>query len=107
MTKKNTITQSQDFAPRTNDEIETHVLYGRDKTMTIYTSDPIEIRHLDKKYSRSREIMDNGKVFAVEYVVDKALLTFRTKKRTSTMTDEQRQKARERMKLIKAKAPAL
>lgn len=75
--------------------------------MTIYTSDPIYIRQLDKKYKRSREIMADGKIFAVEYAADKALLTFRAKKRTSTMTPDQRREAGERLRKARTKALAI
>ncbi len=106
-TKTTIITNSKEFAPRQRDEVETHVLYGMDETMTIYTSNPIDIRRFDKIYPRSREIMDNGKIFAVEYKIDKTLLTFRAKKRKSTMTDEQRQKVGERLRKARTQALAI
>ena len=100
MTKKKTtettiITNSKDFASRTTDEIETHVIYDRiHDNMTIYTSDPVQINRLDKIYKRSKEYIDHEKLFAVEYEVDKSLLTFRAKKGKRHLTEEQKEARR-------------
>lgn len=71
------------------EEQETTIVFDRiGDTMRIYTADTTMIALLDKKYSRAKEYTDKGGLYAVEYVADKSLLTFRKKK--MTLTDEQK-----------------
>lgn len=91
------------FAPRTMEEQETTIVFDRGhQNMKIYTADTTMMTKLDKIYKRSKEILDHGKLFAVEYVVNKELLSFRSKRVKRTMTEEQKQAARTRMKKIRA-----
>lgn len=84
------------LAPRTMEEQETTIVFGRtDDTMRIYTSDVTQITMLDKRYPRTKEYTDKGGLYAVEYVVDKDLLSFRTKKVKRTLTPEQKEARRQ------------
>lgn len=77
-------------------EQETVVQYDRNgETMTIYTSDTTQMTRLDKIYSRHKEHRQ-----AVEYVVDKSLLSYRSKRVKRVLTDEQKEAARARMKAM-------
>lgn len=85
------------LAPRTMEEQETIINFGRaGDTMRIYTADTTMITLLDKKYPRAKEYTDKGGLYAVEYVADKSLLTFRTKK--MTLTDEQKKERAARLR---------
>lgn len=87
---------SNKFAPRTMEEQETIINFDRaGDTMRIYTADSTMITLLDKKYPRAKEYTDKGGLYAVEYVVDKDLLSFRTKRRKVTLTPEQREARRQ------------
>lgn len=82
-------------------EQETVVQYDRNgETMTIYTSDTTQMTRLDKIYSRHKEHRQAGEVVAVEYVVDKSLLSYRSKRVKRVLTDEQKEAARARMKAM-------
>lgn len=73
------------------DEQETVVQYDRNgDTMTIYTSDLTQMTRLDKIYPRHKEHKNGGEVVAVEYVTDKGLLSYRSKRIKRNLTDEQR-----------------
>ena len=91
-------------------EQETVVQYDRNgDTMTIYTSDSTQMTRLDKIYKRSREHRQAGEVMAVEYKADKRLLSYRSKRLKSSMTDEQKAAAAARLiemreKTVQAKA---
>lgn len=86
------------LAPRTMEEQETTIVFDRaGDTMRIYTADTTMITYLDKRYPRAKEYTDKGGLYAVEYVVDKNLLSFRTKRRTVNMTDEQKRQAAVRL----------
>lgn len=86
-------------------EQETVVQYDRNgETMTIYTSDSTQqMTRLDKIYSRHKEHRQEGEVVAVEYVVSKRLLSYRSKVPQSSMTDEQRTALSNRMKAARKK----
>lgn len=82
-------------------EQETVVQYGRNgETMTIYTSDTTQMTRLDKIYSRHKEHKQGGEIVAVEYVVDKKLLSYRSKRFKRVLSDEQREAARARFQKI-------
>ena len=84
------------LAPRTMEEQETTIVFDRaGDTMRIYTADTTMITYLDKRYPRAKEYTDKGGLYAVEYVVDKALLSFRTKKTKRTLTPGQREARRQ------------
>lgn len=87
-------------------EQETVVQYGRNgETMTIYTSDTTQMTRLDKIYSRHKEHKQGGEIVAVEYVVDKKLLSYRSKRFKRVLSDEQREAARARFQKIWEKRP--
>lgn len=87
-------------------EQETVVQYDRNgETMTIYTSDSTQMTRLDKIYSRHKEHKQGGEVVAVEYVVDKKLLSYRSKRFKRVLSDEQREAARARFQKIWGKRP--
>lgn len=82
-------------------EQETVVQYDRNgEMMTIYTSDSTQMTRLDKIYQRHKEHRQAGEVVAVEYVVDKGLLSYRSKRGKRVLTDEQKEAARARMKAM-------
>ena len=82
-------------------EQETVVQYDRNgETMTIYTSDTTQMTRLDKIYSRHKEHKQGGEIVAVEYVVDKKLLSYRSKRFKRVLSDEQREAARARFQKI-------
>ena len=86
-------------------EQETVVQYDRDgDTATIYTSDSTQITRLDKIYKRHREHKDNGEIIAVEYVIDKKLVSYRSKRIQRNLTAEQRAIQSARMKTVMKKA---
>jgi hypothetical protein len=71
----------------------------------IYISDPVWMRKLDKLVEQNPEQFipgkvecAEGKVIAKRYTFPKGLITIRTRAKVSTMTEEQRRAASERMK---------
>lgn len=83
-------------------EQETVITIDREtRRATIYTSDTRYINRLDKRYERTREHINNGKIAAVEYEVDEKLISFRSKVTKKNLTEEQRQAFSERMKKSK------
>ena len=85
-------------------EQETVVQFDRDgETMNIYTSDSTIMTKLDKIYKRTREHRADGQLYAAEYVVDKRLLSFRSKLTKRTMTEEEKAVLSERMKRMRAR----
>lgn len=85
-------------------EQETVVQYDRNgETMTVYTTDSTQITRLDKIYQRHKEHKQSGEVIAVEYVVSKRLLSYRSRVPKSNMTDEQRAAFSDRMKAVRKK----
>ena len=86
-------------------EQETVVQYDSNgATMTIYTSDATQMTRLDKIYSRHKEHRQAGEVVAVEYVVDKNLLSYRSRRVKRTLSDEQRAEMVARLKAGREKA---
>ena len=84
-------------------EQETVIQFDRDgETMNIYTSDSTVMTKLDKIYKRKREHRADGQLYAVEYDVDKRLLSFRSKLTKRTMTEEEKAVLSERMKRMRA-----
>ena len=80
-------------------EQETVVQYDRNgETMTVYTTDSTQITRLDKIYQRHKEHKQAGEVVAVEYVVDKKLLSYRSRRVKRTLSDEQRAEMVARLK---------
>ena len=64
---------------KTLEEQETTIIFDRaGATARIYTADNTMITQLDKKYKRTKEYRDKGDLDAVEYEIDKSLLSFRT-----------------------------
>lgn len=85
-------------------EQETVVQYDRNgETMTVYTTDSTQITRLDKIYQRHKEHKQAGEVVAVEYVVDKKLLSYRSKRVKPVLSDEQRAAARARLQTMREK----
>lgn len=86
-------------------EQETVVQYDRNgETMTIYTSDTTQMTRLDKIYSRHKEHRQAGEVVAVEYVVDKSLLSYRSKRVKRALTDDEKASLTARLQAWREKA---
>lgn len=75
----------------------------------IYTADPVWIRKMDKlrdaypeTFRETEECMKDGAVISKRYVFPKKLISIRSKKATSNMTEEQKQAARERLRALRA-----
>lgn len=78
-------------------EQETTINFSRDEiNANLWTCDSTMITKLDKIYPRSKEHKDeDGNVWAVEYEMDKTLLSYRKAKRKGTpMTEEHKAKLR-------------
>lgn len=87
------------FAGLPVNEQETVITIDREtRRATIYTSDTRYINKLDKRYERTREHINNGKIAAVEYDVDEKLISFRSGIVKQNLTEEQRQKIAARLK---------
>ena len=85
-------------------EKETVISFDRESdTMRIYTADSVMMNRLSKlkAYKMTRERKNGGRVVSREYEADKHLLTLRSKRVISTMTDEQKQNAAERLKKMR------
>lgn len=88
------------------DERETIISFGRQEPgCEIYTSDDKIMTKLDKlckssdHYSLKKEGVISGTVVDKVYTLDdKSLIAFRGKKKSETMTDEQKEAASERLK---------
>lgn len=74
----------------------------RKKEAHIYTADPVVLRKLssNSEYQLVKEYVNGGRVIAKDFTFDKKLITLRSKKKTVTLTDEQKAQASERMKVI-------
>ena len=77
-------------------------------TAELYTADSVWMRKLDKlveqnpeQFKPGREETYKGEVVAKRYLFPKRFISIRSRDRESTMTDEQRQQASERMKQLK------
>ena len=78
-------------------------------TAELYTADPVMIRKMDKlvednteQFSGKVHSMYQGEVYAKKYFFPKRFVTIRTKDIKRNVSEEQREKARERMKHINA-----
>lgn len=86
-------------------EQETVVQYDRNgETMTVYTTDSTQITRLDKIYQRHKEHKQAGEVVAVEYVVDKKLLSYRSKRVKRALTDDEKASLTARLQAWREKA---
>ena len=88
-------------------EQETSINFSRDgKYASIWTSDSTVMTKLDKRVeSGDYELIDVGKdrdgnILSKEYQCPKRLVSFRSKKVTRELTEEQKQAVSERMKAI-------
>ena len=85
----------------TKEEQETSITWDKSTSiMRIYTADPALMRRLNglQSYKLIKEHRQGGKVTAAEYEAEKRLLTLRSKAPASTMSEEQRAAARERLR---------
>lgn len=76
-----------------------------DEEASIYSADPVWMRKLDKLAEQSpdlyrvhRQETYEGKIVAKEYLFTKKLITLRSKVRVSSMTDEQKHEAADRLR---------
>ena len=85
----------------TFEEQETVITWDRaSNMMNVYTADPALIRRLRglQSYRLVREHKQGGKVVACDFEAEKRCLTLRSKPPARTMTEEQKEAARARMK---------
>lgn len=89
-----------------SDEQETNISYMRNEPFAkIYTSDSTQITRLDKLCKESPEFYQldydtgRGKGYILK---DKSLISFRSKKTTRTLTEEQKKAAAERFAKARA-----
>lgn len=73
----------------------------------LYTADPVYIRKMDKlvqqnpeQFKEIRQEKLEGKVVAKRYTLPKRFVTVRSKDKVSTMTEEQKRQAGERLKAM-------
>ena len=78
---------------------------AEDNTATIYSSNPVWIRKMDKlveqnpeQFKMCRQETVKGKVVSKFYELPKEFVSIRSKKRTCNLTEEQRAEMSERMK---------
>lgn len=76
-------------------------------TADLYTADPVYIRKPDKLVQQNPEQLKEirqekleGKVVAKRYTLPKRLVTIRSKDKVSTMMEEQKRQAGERLKAM-------
>ena len=81
---------------------------GEDEAM-LYTADPVMIHKMDKLVEENPEQFRGevhsrykGKVYGMKYYFPKRFVSIRTKDIKRTVSEEQRQQARERMKKYNA-----
>ena len=90
-------------------EQETLVSYSRaNNTMHIYTADATMMRKFDalEAYRKTREHKQEGRTIAAEYEADKALVTFRSKRKTvKPLSEEEKQARRERLRKNREATP--
>lgn len=87
-------------------EQETQISFNAaEDTAELYTADPVMIRKMNKLVEENPEQFQGkvhsryqGKPYAMLYTLPKRFVVIRTKDRHSTMTEEQRIRASERMK---------
>lgn len=85
----------------TREEQETVITFDRaGDCMNIYTADPFLIARLRKQeaYKAVREHRQGGEVVAVDFRADKKLLTLRSKRAVSKLTEEQKAAVGARLK---------
>lgn len=77
-------------------------------TADLYTANPVWIRKMDKlmeqnpdQFKLIRVDKCQGEIVSKRYLFPKRFISIRSKVRESTMTEEQRQQAAERMKQIR------
>lgn len=91
-----------EFAGLSTEEQEVSINIARGEAVAyIYASDSNWIKKLDKKYKRTREHIQNGKLAAAEYEIPVKHLKI-SPPRKSTMTEEQRKAKSEQMKAMRA-----
>lgn len=84
------------------DEQETVIQFDRNSdTCTVYTTDSTMMTKLDKKYKRVKQDYANKKPIAAYYEFDKKLLSFRSKRKTMTMNEEQKKASAKRLKKLR------
>lgn len=84
-------------------EQETIITYNaEEKEAHIYSADPVVMRKLSNnpEYKHIKDYINGGRVIAKDFTFDKKLITLRSKKKTVTLTDEQKAQASERMKAM-------
>lgn len=85
------------------EEQETVIQFDRQRvTARVYTTDATMISKLDKKYKRHKEHKNDGRVVAVEYLINKGLINWRKTLPRDTKTAEQKKALSERMRKIRA-----
>jgi len=85
----------------TKEEQETVITWDKSSCMMrVYTADPVLIRRLKglQSYKLITEHRQGGEVIACDFEAEKKLLTLRSKPTARTMTEEQKEAARERMR---------
>ncbi len=82
-------------------------LNAAEDTAELYMADPVWIRKMDKlavqnpeQFKLGRVEKYQGKVIAKRYTFPKRFISIRTKDKVSTITEEQKQAAAERMKML-------
>lgn len=84
------------------DEQETVIQFDRNSdTCTVYTTDSTMMTKLDKIHKRVKEDFSEGKPIAAYYEFDKKLLSFRSKRKTMTMNEEQKKASAKRLKKVR------
>lgn len=81
---------------------------AEEDTATLYTSNPVWIRKMDKLVEQNQEQFKlcvqrtvKGKAVSKSYVFAKELITIRSKKRSCNLTPEQKEERAERMRQAK------
>lgn len=84
------------------DEQETVIQFDRNSdTCTVYTTDSTMMTKLDKIHKRVKQNYANGKPIAAYYEFNKKLITFRSKRKTMTMNEEQKKASAKRLKKLR------
>ena len=85
-------------------EQETVITWDRTSDMMeIYTAEPALMRRLSSlpAYEQVEQFTQDGEVVALKFRAEKKLLTLRSQRKVSTMTDEQKEAARERLRKVR------
>lgn len=91
-------------------EQETQISFNAaEDTAELYTADPVMIRKMDKlveenseQFSSSVHSRYKGKIYAMNYVFPKRFVVIRSKDIVRNVSEEQREKSRERLKAYHA-----